>query len=198
MGSVGEVARTKAFDPEIALDRAMQTFWARGYAGTSTVDLVHALGINRSSLYSTFGSKVELYRQALERYGRSGQDWVRVLERRAGSLRSRLRDALRAGVAEDLDPKRSRGCFACNAAVELAPVDPEVRRLVRAAFEQVGGAFRDALLRARADGELAPETDVDAVADVLVVAFEGLHVVAKGTRDRRRVNQAIDTIVGLV
>jgi TetR/AcrR family transcriptional repressor of nem operon len=194
---MGAVARTKAFDPDVALERAMQTFWSRGYAATSAQDLVDALGINRSSLYGTFGSKDELYLRALERYARSVQEWTRSLDG-PGPLRARLREALLKGVEEDLDPKRSRGCFACNAAVELGPVDERVRRLVTGAFGSVRGAFRDALVRARDEGELDSGADVDGLSTYLVTMFEGLHVIAKGTRDRRLVEQAVDTAVAAV
>jgi TetR/AcrR family transcriptional regulator, transcriptional repressor for nem operon len=193
--TVTSVARTKTFDPDAAVERAMQTFWAHGYEATSAQDLVDALQINRSSLYSTFSSKGELYRRALARYGETSQGWTAALHQGSGDFRSRLRRALVQAVDEDLDPTRSRGCFACNAAVELGPADPEVRRLVGAAFDSVRTAFRDALIRAERDGELAAESDVDALAALLVCVLEGLHVVAKGTRDRETVEQAIDSAV---
>ena len=60
--------RTKEFDPEVALERAMELFWRRGYATTSVADLVAHLGVARASLYSTFGTKHDLYVAALERY----------------------------------------------------------------------------------------------------------------------------------
>lgn len=192
------MARTKAFDPDLALERAMQTFWTRGYAATSTQDLVDALQINRSSLYATFGSKSELYWRALERYAHDMQHWSRSLLEGPGPFRPRLRAALLEAVEEDLDPKRSRGCFACNAAIELAPVDDKVRRLVRGAFGVVRGTFRDALVRARDEGELPDGADVDRLATFLVTTFEGLHVVAKGTRDRRMVEQAVEAMVAAI
>src|SRR3954451_11451862 len=107
------MARTKEFDVDLALERTMQVFWAKGFEATSAQDLVEALQINRSSLYATFGSKAELYHRALALYA----------ERTAlpglvgtGQLRPRLRRALWAMIEPDLDPDRSRGCFACNAA----------------------------------------------------------------------------------
>lgn len=176
----------------------MQTFWTRGYAATSTQDLVDALQINRSSLYATFGSKSELYSRALERYAYDVQQWSRSLVDGPGPFRPRLRAALLEAIEEDLDPRRSRGCFACNAAIELAPVDARVRRLVSGAFGEVRRTFRDALVRARDDGELPDGADVERLATFLVTTFEGLHVVAKGTRDRRMVEQAVEALVAAV
>ena len=51
----------KQFDPEIALDKAMQLFWAKGYAATGLSELLETMGIGRKSLYDTFGNKRALY-----------------------------------------------------------------------------------------------------------------------------------------
>lgn len=189
------MARTKGFDPDVALERAMQTFWTRGYEATSTQDLVDALGINRSSLYATFRSKDDLYRQALRRYTEVDEPWVTPLLEGSGPFRERLRDALLAAVANDLDPKRSRGCFVGNAAVERAHVDARVRRLVVAGLANVRTTFAAAVERARDEGELAADADVEGLAAMLLTFFEGLRVIAKGSRDRAQVERAVETFV---
>ena len=61
------MGRTKQFDHRTALDQAMELFWARGYHATSIQDLVDHLGVNRQSLYDTFGGKDELFKAVLER-----------------------------------------------------------------------------------------------------------------------------------
>jgi TetR/AcrR family transcriptional repressor of nem operon len=189
------MARTKAFDPDAALERAMQAFWTRGYAATSTQDLVDALGINRSSLYGTFHSKDELYRRALQLYTEVDEPWSKALVEGSGPFRERLREALLAAVADDLDPDRSRGCFIGNAAVERAAVDERVRRLVATGFGNVRGVFAAALVRARDDGELPAGADIEARATLLLTTFEGLRVMAKGARDRAQIEQAVDAVV---
>lgn len=60
--------RPKAFDPDVALESAMQVFWRKGYHAASIQDLVEAMNINRFSLYNTFGDKAQLFDQALQRY----------------------------------------------------------------------------------------------------------------------------------
>jgi TetR/AcrR family transcriptional repressor of nem operon len=66
------MGRPRQFDVDAALDRATELFWQRGYEGTSVQDLVDALGVNRASLYATFGDKARLFESVLERY----QGWV--------------------------------------------------------------------------------------------------------------------------
>ena len=60
--------RPRAFDPDVALDRAMHVFWAKGYEGASLSDLTRAMRINRPSLYAAFGNKEQLFRKVLDRY----------------------------------------------------------------------------------------------------------------------------------
>jgi TetR/AcrR family transcriptional repressor of nem operon len=67
------MARTREFDTEAAVERAMRVFWCKGYEATSISDLVEATGVQRGSLYAAFGSKQGLYHAALDRYGSSSE-----------------------------------------------------------------------------------------------------------------------------
>lgn len=188
------MARTKAFDPDAALASALDLFWTQGYDGTSTEDLVAALGINRSSLYGTFGSKRELYCSALERYRTVGAERLeRAFGEADGDVRARLRRGLLRMIDEDLRAVRARGCFAANAALELAPADTGVRNLVAASFNDTRAVLRAELTRARDDGELSSEADVAALTAHLFALLQGLQVVAKGTGDRALIEQAVDS-----
>lgn len=186
------MARTKAFDPDAALLHALELFWDRGYEATSTQDLVDALGISRSSLYGTFGSKHELYARALERYGVIGIERVQRALRGRGPVWARLRRALLALADEDLDAARARGCFAANAALELSATDATVRRLVAASFAHMRETLRTELARAVEAGELPADTDVEARSAALLATVQGILVLAKGTGDRQLVEAAVD------
>ena len=62
------MGRPREFDPDRALDRALEVFWRRGYEGASIADLTEAMGITKPSLYAAFGNKEELFRKTLDRY----------------------------------------------------------------------------------------------------------------------------------
>lgn len=68
------MSRTKEFDPDVVLDRAMELFWERGFEATSMALLTERLGIGRASLYATFGDKHQLYLAALRRYLHGGRN----------------------------------------------------------------------------------------------------------------------------
>lgn len=194
------MVRTKAFDPDHVLERAMQTFWSFGYDGATTPVLERELGINRSSLYATYGSKAELYRKALERYattlpgpGSFGDAASNLFD--GTSLREHIVCLLRNVAEPDLMGDRPRGCFAGNATVEVATRDPEVQRLVSGSFDGVQKRLRELLIAARDQQALRPDADVDALASMLLVFVEGLSLVARATRDRELVERAIEGAV---
>src|SRR5262245_46430670 len=69
--------RPREFDPEKALDAALEVFWSKGYEGASLPDLTEAMGINRPSLYAAFGNKEELFRTVISRYVEGPASFVR-------------------------------------------------------------------------------------------------------------------------
>ncbi|MFE7594827.1 TetR/AcrR family transcriptional regulator [Kitasatospora sp. NPDC057512] len=172
------MARTKEFDPDAALQAALELFWQRGYEATSMADLVERLGIARASLYATFGSKRELYLRALERYCEQS-DSARLDElSQPGpalpAVRALVRHYATAGEEE-----RRLGCFVTNTAVELAPHDPVASRRVEASFDRLETLLAAALARAAAQGELPAGRDPRALARMLVVLLQGIRVVGK-------------------
>lgn len=184
------MARVKEFDPEVALDRALDLFWRRGYEATSLADLVEHLGIGRASLYATFGSKHELYLKALERYLRTRTPNPVELLSQPGPALPAIRALVHQYVEGAIADRQRRGCFVLNTAIELAPADPEAARCVTAAWSAIETALSSALTRARAQGELAPSKDPRALARFLIVILQGLVVVGKGDPDPERLRDA--------
>ncbi len=186
--------RPKQFDPDVAVDRAMDAFWCRGYEATSIQDLVDELGVGRATLYGTFGSKEALWERALDRYRE--QEGERAMACLTGR---RPLEAIRAlfelTAAEGLGDERNRGCLMVNAAMERAD-DPATQRRVRAAMEGFESQFRLLLETARAEGEL--DGDPARLARFLVTALQGVRVIAKATRDERTVEDAVEVALGTV
>jgi len=113
----------KQFDSDDALMRAMEAFWGRGYEATSMQDLVSCMGINRGSLYATFGDKRALFLAALRRYdAHYRQDWLSAL-RQANGPKATILAAFDDAVEAALGRKGRRGCFLVNTALELSPHD---------------------------------------------------------------------------
>jgi TetR/AcrR family transcriptional repressor of nem operon len=192
------VARTKEFDPDAALQSALELFWRRGYEATSMSDLVEHLGIGRASIYATFGNKHELYMKALERYQEQLPDLLGELSQPGPVLpavRALVRRYADEATAENL---RMSGCFITNTAAELAPHDPAAARQVERNWDQLETVLHSALVRARAQGELGEGRDPLALARMLLVLLQGLKVVGKASPDPARARDAAEQALALL
>ncbi|MFD5437312.1 TetR/AcrR family transcriptional regulator [Kitasatospora sp. NPDC127067] len=191
------MARTKEFDPDAALQAALELFWQRGYEATSMADLVERLGIARASIYATFGSKRELYLRALERYCEQS-DSARLLDlSRPGPALPAVRALVRRYAVTDEEEGR-RGCFVTNTAVELAPHDPVASRRVEASLDRLETLLTAALARAAAQGELPAGRDPRTLARMLVVLLQGIRVVGKTADGAPRARDAAEQALALL
>ncbi|MHA7957030.1 TetR/AcrR family transcriptional regulator [Streptomyces sp. L500] len=173
------MARTKEFDPDAALQSALELFWERGYEATSMADLVERLGIARASLYATFGGKRDLYLKALERYGEQQDPRFMAELAQPGPALPAVRAVVRRFAAESAGESPRLGCFVTNTAVELGPHDPVAARRVEQSWHHVEAALTSALMRAAAQGELPPDRDPVALARMLLVFLQGLRVIGR-------------------
>jgi TetR/AcrR family transcriptional regulator, transcriptional repressor for nem operon len=178
------MARPREFEADVAIDRVMQAFWAKGYKATSLDDLCMATGLSRSSLYAAFGGKRALLHRSLARYEEEAV--TRITAALAKPLP--IRAAITGFVGELIDrivagPGRA-GCFIGNCAAELAGQDRATTIRVRQSLARIEGLFHDALAHAQSRGEIAADADVASLARFLVSGIQGLRLVGKANPDR--------------
>ena len=162
----------------------MQAFWTKGYRATSLDDLCAATGLSRSSLYAAFGGKRALLHRSLDRYEEQGVARISAALGRPGPVRHTIAAFLDDLIDRIVEGPGRRGCFIGNCAAELARNDRTTAARVRRSLSRVEGLFREALLRARARGELRRTADVRALARFLVSGIQGLRLVGKANPDR--------------
>ncbi len=184
------MSRTKEFDPDAVLQRALGLFWERGYEATSMADLVEHLGIARASIYATFGDKRTLYLRALDRYVRTRDpDPVEMLSQ-PGPVLPAIRALVEAYATESVCDERRRGCLVVNTAVELMSRDPQAARQVEANWDALETALTSALTRARAQGEIPRDKEPRALARFLLVVLQGIRVLGRAHPDPGRLRDA--------
>ncbi len=170
--------RPRSFSADDVLDVLVQLFWEQGYEATSMSDIVEASGLSKSSLYNTFGSKDELFGQALSRYVafRSAM-LTQVLEEGAAGLDdiAGFFDLLWSEVSTGED---HRGCLAVNTSTELGQRDEAVVEIGSRYRSMLGQSLAAALRRAADLDEIDPE-QVDTYTNVLVVLVLGLAVIVR-------------------
>src|ERR687894_167190 len=148
------MARHKEFDRDEALQRAMEVFWSRGYEAASVGELVSHMGINRQSLYDTFGDKHSLYLAALDRYREvEGRKMFELLER-PGPVKRALRRLFESVVEHALGEGERRGCFVGNATSELAGRCRATAEKACGNMAAAEGALYRALLPGQRGGEI--------------------------------------------
>ncbi len=189
------MARTKEFDGEQALEDALQVFWEKGYEATSVQDLVKATGVNRASLYQSFGSKRELFLKALERFGSCDRNVEHATADVEPGL-DRIRAALR--MAGEQSAGDVRGCMIVNAIVERAAQDCEMQAMGGAIRQHFEDFFTEALAEAERRGEIRPGRDHLALARFLTNALFGLRVTAKTRAGAQAIRAIVETTLYVI
>jgi TetR/AcrR family transcriptional repressor of nem operon len=189
------MARPREFDSDVALDRALDVFWTKGYEATSLDDLCEVTGLSRSSLYGAFGSKKNLLLQTVERYAE--QRTPNLVETLAQPIP--VRDAFVAlanqFIAQIVAGPGRRGCYLGNCAAELPRGERAALAKVRDGLAGTETIFGDALRRAKARGELAQDADPTALARFLTAAFQGLRLIGKVNPDRDTLTDIATTML---
>lgn len=190
------MARSKEFDPERALLKAMNLFWRLGYENTSVEALMREMGIARQSLYDTFGDKRSLYLKALAFYrDRTNGDMQRMLES-TPSVKAGFAKLL-YGLAAETREQHERGCLLLSANLQRDPRDPVVINVLRDNQARVEAIFDSALRRAQKAGELSAKEDPAALARFFVVTIQGMRAIARLRSDRKALEQVARVALGV-
>jgi len=177
------MGRPKSFDVDEVLDRAMGVFWLKGFEASSIEDLVSATGIQRQSLYGTFGDKRQLFLKALGRYREQGSRARAAILAEEAPIRVVLGRLLRRAV-DNLEAHGRRGCLLVNAASDAPLLDPEIVELVRDNLKDMEESLWTCLQSAQDRGELGPHHDPRALARFFLNALYGLNTLGKVVMER--------------
>ncbi|MFI1827671.1 TetR/AcrR family transcriptional regulator [Streptomyces sp. NPDC020412] len=179
--------RPRSFDRSVALGRAMETFWRRGYEATSMSDLTAAMGINSPSLYAAFGSKGKLFREAVELYAATeGAPIARALADEPTAYDA-VAAVLYVNARAYTDRERPTGCMIVLAATNTGD---DVARDYLAGWRRSGvEQMRERLDRGVRDGELPPGADTAGIAEFYTAVLQGMSVQARDGARREDVER---------
>lgn len=192
------MARTREFNEEKVLEAAMQLFWEKGYEATSLSDLTARMGIQRPSIYSTFGDKKELFEAALRRYTTSRAADIRARLQSHVSVKQAFATFFEEVIQAEYTKDLSNGCFCINTMVELAPHDERFEILTREHQLYLAVIFQETIERGVQTGELEADTDAKSLAQALIVSLIGLTVMMKSQPQRSFVDNAIAATLTLL
>ncbi|MFX3631736.1 MAG: TetR/AcrR family transcriptional regulator [Candidatus Pristimantibacillus sp.] len=192
------MGRIREFDEDKVLDAAMQLFWEKGYEATSLSDLTSRMGIQRPSIYSTFGDKKELFEAALRKYTMSHAALIRTRLQSNPSVKEAFRTFFEGVIDEEYKESPRRGCFCINTMVELAPHDEKFEILTREHQMYLTVIFQETIERGIQSGELEIGVNAKAVSQALLVSLIGLTVLIKSRPERSFVDHSIEVILTLL
>jgi TetR/AcrR family transcriptional repressor of nem operon len=166
------MSRPREFNMDTALQGAMDIFWRQGFAATNLPDLLTAMGLTRGSFYKAFTDKETAYLRALDFYDQA------VVTTTVETLSSCETDTASACLSLLFAPSQEpgRGCFICNAMVELAPVNHRVAVKANLMSKRLRKAIEARILKHRPDADPAWAADA---ADVVLHLYFGHQAMGK-------------------
>lgn len=186
--------RPKAFDEDVALQKALTIFWRQGYHATSMQDLVEGMGINRFSLYDTFGDKHQLFIRALRRYQQQSCQALTALAANPDlPARERIWQVLRFILTQALDDTQPSGCFLVNATTERVPHDADTAAVVCQNQQSLEALLTGVLTQGQDRGEIGRTATPQAQAQLLISVLNGLQVMAKANPDPQVLQNVVST-----
>jgi AcrR family transcriptional regulator len=191
--------RPRAYEPEVALQRAMEAFWKRGYSGTTLDDLAAATGMNRPSLYAGFGDKRAIYLKALEHYFERGLRAMRGALSQERPLQESLRIVYEGALSIYFSGDgRPRGCFAMGTATTEVVEDPQIRAVFTRGMRSIDHCFEARFRLARDNDELPADADPETLAGLASAILSKLAIRARSGTPRAELSEFSQKAVGKI
>lgn len=171
--------RPRAFDYDEALEKAMHVFWRKGYEGTSMPDLTAAMGMNRPSIYSSFGNKEELFRKALDRYLEQAMTHFRTSLDKP-TVREAVESFLMESAGAFACTETPQGCLAVQGALACSDEAESVKREATRHREMIVDVLRERFARGLEEGDLPAGTKIDELARFYTTVLNGMSVQSVG------------------
>jgi AcrR family transcriptional regulator len=182
------MGRPREFDPDQALDIALQVFWRRGYEGASMADLTEAMGITKPSLYAAFGNKEELFRKALDRYVDGPGGYVQVALAKP-TAREVVEHLLFEAADAVTDPNNPPGCLAVQGALSCGEAAESIKQELMTRRANGEQNLRRRFDRAVVEADLPKAADAADLARYISAILQGMAVQAAGGASREQLRK---------
>ena len=170
--------RTKQFDEQAVLEKAMELFWQKGFHGTSMQELIDHLGINRASLYDTYGDKQQLFDRSLAHYKKRNQQGLLDVLNSGATVKEGFKNLFENSITAVINDPCRKGCFMVNTATSFA-CDSLQMDTLKENKHFIEQSFSNALQKAIDSGELSAQLNIEVISKTLFTFFNGLQVTAK-------------------
>ncbi|WP_298424601.1 TetR/AcrR family transcriptional regulator [uncultured Kordia sp.] len=190
--------RVKKFNEEETLGKAMCLFWRNGFHATSMQDLVNYLGINRASIYDTYGGKKELFDSAFKHYRTVNRKQLQAFLESQESVKEGFRRLFQHGISEAVCDTERKGCFVINVTTEMVPNDEKILAVIQENKTFMIGVFENFLKIGVASGEISATKNIKNLASLLHTFFNGIKIVSKTDTNEEELLASVDTVLTLL
>lgn len=190
--------RVKLFDEKEVLTKAMYLFWRQGYCDTSVQDLVNHLGINRASIYDTFGDKKQLFKKSFALYRALNLEGIIQFFENEPNIKNGFSKLFAIAIEEAISDKDNKGCFVVNTITELIPNDKSLLKTLENNKEKFENIFYNYLLEGQKSGQLDTNKDLRALTTLMYTLYNGIRVVSKIKPDKAALSNSITIALSLL
>ena len=187
--------RPLQFNPDKALDAAMQLFWRKGYESTSLQNLIDEMKLSKSSFYLAFKSKHHLFQLCLQQYSEMLFNHLSSQMLQADSAMQFIESLFYNVANETCGKDARRGCLLMNTASEFAQTDSEISKLVNKNLENLTKIFEQAVIEAIKENKNLSDKDSHKLALYLVSSMSGLKTMVKSGADKPTIKSIVGTIL---
>jgi TetR/AcrR family transcriptional regulator, transcriptional repressor for nem operon len=185
------MTRTKEFDTDEILGKAIDLFRDKGYNGCSMQDVVDGLGLSRSSIYETWGDKRQLFLEALKKYLREGMATLKENLNKTTDVRHGLKKVFESILPCSPEDPLQKGCFLVNSVVELVAHGPDIADMVKVNREEVEEILCQAIRKGQGFGQFSPLLDPLSMARFFYTSLSGIRVMVRSGTDRKALEDII-------
>lgn len=185
--------KSALYDKEQVLQSALDLFWQKGYHGASMQDLVDGTGLNRSSIYNSFGDKFGLYLATLDYYSQLQNQQTHKIMVGSDSAIQVIRNLL-MGPLESPE-KQSAGCFWVSCTTEFAESDPTIHSKIIQNKERMVQLLANLVVQAQEEGDLSPDTNPQQTALYLFSSIQGMRLTTLTESDPQKLASLAEHIV---
>lgn len=173
------MARPREFDREEALQRALYTFWEKGYEAATLPELLTNMEINRSSFYNTFKDKQSLFREVMNLYYQQTALKRLAILQTAKSVKQGLRDYFNHNIDTAIAESNPGGCLLTNTATTLKTIDEQISQSIQQGVNRLEQAIYRLLEKGQRSGEISSDRDIKAIARFMIAVSYGLNISAR-------------------
>ena len=171
----GTSGRPRCFDQETALEEALKVFWNQGYEGASLTDLTKAMGINKPSMYATFGNKEQLFLQAVDMYKRHESEFFyQALEQK--NIRDVITGILSGSAQAHCCDEKPKGCLMIQGALACSSEASTIKQTLMASRNEMGETLHQRFEKAQQEGQLIEGANPRVMSHYLATVLNGLSV----------------------